>query len=128
MVPEPGWPQYFADLLTLFKPGRVDYPQPLLLAPPNFFTFRHHCGTWDFSPKHDHRLIDDLCMFTCFGYTFSVAFVILTLWPSLLLAFVRFSCHEPGPAIKKCFSLVVKQIILSIVKMQKLKFCPEAPV
>jgi len=32
-----------ADRLTIFKPGRADYPQPLLLAPPNFFTFRHHC-------------------------------------------------------------------------------------
>ena len=47
-VPEPGgqgdhWPpQYLADQLTLFKPGRADYPHPLLLAPPIFFTFRHH--------------------------------------------------------------------------------------
>ena len=35
-------PQYFADQLTLFEPGRADYPQLLLLAPPMFFTFRHH--------------------------------------------------------------------------------------
>ena len=36
-------PQYFADQLTLFEPGRADYPHLLLLAPPMFFTFRHHC-------------------------------------------------------------------------------------
>ena len=36
-------PQYFADQLTPFQPGRADYPQLLLLAPPMFFTFRHHC-------------------------------------------------------------------------------------
>jgi hypothetical protein len=32
-----------ADQLTLFQPGRADYPHLLLLAPPMFFTFRHHC-------------------------------------------------------------------------------------
>ena len=49
VVPEPGGPggplappQYFADQLTLFKPGRADFPHLLLLAPPMFFTFRHH--------------------------------------------------------------------------------------
>ena len=36
-------PQYFADRLTLFEPGRAEYPHLLLLAPPMFFTFRHHC-------------------------------------------------------------------------------------
>ena len=36
-------PQYMPDQLTLFKPGRADYPHLLLLAPPMFFTFRHHC-------------------------------------------------------------------------------------
>ena len=36
-------PQYFADKLTLFEPGRADYPHLLLLALPMFFTFRHHC-------------------------------------------------------------------------------------
>ena len=35
-------PQYLADQLTLFQPGRADYPHLLLLAPPMFFTFRHH--------------------------------------------------------------------------------------
>ena len=35
----------FADQLTLFKPGRTDYPHLLLLAPPMFFTFQHHCKT-----------------------------------------------------------------------------------
>ena len=35
-------PQYFSDQLTLFEPGRADYPHLLLLAPPMFFTFRHH--------------------------------------------------------------------------------------
>ena len=39
VVPEPGGPggplapQYFADQLTLFEPGRADYPHLLLLAP-----------------------------------------------------------------------------------------------
>ena len=39
----PWPPQYFADQLTLFEPGRADYPHLLLLAPPMFFTFRQHC-------------------------------------------------------------------------------------
>ena len=37
-------PQYLADQLTLFQPGRADYPHLFLVAPPMFFTFRHHCG------------------------------------------------------------------------------------
>ena len=45
VMPEPGGkqgaPQYLADQLTLFQPGRADYPHLLLLAPPMFFTFRH---------------------------------------------------------------------------------------
>ena len=42
----PGGPlaaQYLSDHLTLFQPGRADYPRLLLLVPPMFFTFRHHC-------------------------------------------------------------------------------------
>ena len=36
-------PQYFADQRPLFRLGRADYPQPLLLPPtPIFFTFQHH--------------------------------------------------------------------------------------
>ena len=49
VMPEPGGPggplappQYFADQLTLFEPGRADHPHLLLLAPPKFFTFRQH--------------------------------------------------------------------------------------
>ena len=47
VVPEPGGhcpppPQYLADQLTLFQSGRADYPNLLPLAPPMFFTFRHH--------------------------------------------------------------------------------------
>ena len=38
-----GGGKYLADQLTLFQPGRRDYPHLLLLAPPIFFTFRHHC-------------------------------------------------------------------------------------
>ena len=38
VVPEPGGPQYFADELTLFEPGRADYPHLLLLAPPQYFS------------------------------------------------------------------------------------------
>ena len=34
--------QYLSDQLTLFEPGRADYPHLLLLAPQMFFTFRHH--------------------------------------------------------------------------------------
>ena len=38
VMPEPGGPggppQYLADQLTLFQPGRADYPHLLLLAPP----------------------------------------------------------------------------------------------
>ena len=37
-------PQYLADQLTLFKPGRADYPHLLLLAPSKFFTFRGITG------------------------------------------------------------------------------------
>ena len=32
-----------ANKLTLCHSGRADYPHLLLLAPPMFFTFRHHC-------------------------------------------------------------------------------------
>ena len=35
-------PQYLADQLTLFQTGRADYSHLILLAPPMFFTFRHH--------------------------------------------------------------------------------------
>ena len=36
-------PQYLADQLTLFQPGVGRLCPPLPLAPPKFFTFRHHC-------------------------------------------------------------------------------------
>ena len=42
VMPELGGPggplasQYLADQLTLFQPGRADYPHLLLLAPQNF--------------------------------------------------------------------------------------------
>ena len=36
-------PQFFADQLTLFQPRGADSAHPLLPAPPNFITFRHHC-------------------------------------------------------------------------------------
>ena len=36
-------PQYLADQLTLFQPGEDRLCPPLTLAPPKFFTFRHHC-------------------------------------------------------------------------------------
>ena len=39
---EPLAPQYLADQLTLFKPGVGRLCPPLPLAPPKFFTFRHH--------------------------------------------------------------------------------------
>ena len=50
-------PQYLADQLTLFQTGRTDYPHLLLLAPPMFFTFRHH---WVSSPFFSD-LIKDFC-------------------------------------------------------------------
>ena len=37
-----------ADQLTLFQPGRADSTQPLLLALPIFFTFRHPCVILNF--------------------------------------------------------------------------------
>ena len=37
-------PQYLADQLTLFLPEGADSAQPLPLAPPNIFIFRHHCS------------------------------------------------------------------------------------
>ena len=37
-------PQYLADQLTLFQPGVGRLCPPLPLAPPKFFTFRHHCS------------------------------------------------------------------------------------
>ena len=49
LMPEPGGPggplapQYLADRSTLFQLGRADYPHLLLLVPPMFFPFRHHC-------------------------------------------------------------------------------------
>ena len=44
VMPEPcPPPQYFANQLTLFETGRAECPPLLLLAPPMFFTFRHHC-------------------------------------------------------------------------------------
>jgi hypothetical protein len=33
--------EFLADQLNLFQPGGTDFAHPLLLAPPNFFTFRH---------------------------------------------------------------------------------------
>ena len=39
----PPSPPYFSDQLTLFQPGRADYPHLLLLAPQKFFIFRHQC-------------------------------------------------------------------------------------
>ena len=40
-----GWLHWYlhflAGQLTLFQPGRADYPHLLLLAPPMFFTFQH---------------------------------------------------------------------------------------
>ena len=36
-----GGQGYLAEQLTLFQPGRADYPHLLLLEPPMFFTFRH---------------------------------------------------------------------------------------
>ena len=66
-----GPSQFLADQLTLFQPGRADYPHLLLLAPPMFFTFRHHCiGTimefWSFEATYRHgaKEIDELVNFT----------------------------------------------------------------
>ena len=49
-------PQYLGDQLTLFLPGRADYPHLLQLAPPIFFTFPHHCiYVRDFHKRHRRR-------------------------------------------------------------------------
>ena len=37
----PGVPVTPPDLFTLFQLGETEFAYPLLLAPPNFFTFRH---------------------------------------------------------------------------------------
>ena len=50
-------PQYLADQLTLFQPGRADYPHLLLLAPPMFFTFRHHW--FHINPLIDKSIFDE---------------------------------------------------------------------
>ena len=52
-------PQYLVDQLTLFQPGRGDFPHLLLLAPPMFFTFRHH---W-FSISATYNRLCDLSQF-----------------------------------------------------------------
>ena len=49
-------PQYLADQLTLFQRGRANYPRLLLLAPPIFFTFRHHCKSMNLSQKKIIRM------------------------------------------------------------------------
>ena len=63
-MPKPGGPggplasppQYLADHLTLFQPG-ADYPHLLVLAPPMFFTFRHHCyHIWQSFNQFSRRL------------------------------------------------------------------------
>ena len=41
-----GPPQYLADNLTLFQPWGADSAHSLLVAPPMFFTFRHHWLYW----------------------------------------------------------------------------------
>ena len=45
-------PQYLADQLTLFQPWGADSAHPLLVAPPMFFTFRHHCELTQ-GPNHE---------------------------------------------------------------------------
>ena len=49
VMPEPWGPggplpptQYLADQLTLFQPGEGRFAPQLIMAPPIFFTFRHH--------------------------------------------------------------------------------------
>ena len=37
-------PHFFADQLTLSRPGGAHYPHPVLLAPPDFQTLRHACA------------------------------------------------------------------------------------
>ena len=53
-------PQYLADQLTLFQQGRADYPLLIPLAPPMFFTFRHHCLV----PKYNYIV----CMLADSGF------------------------------------------------------------
>ena len=51
-MPEPGGQggllaaQYLVGQLTLLQLGGADSAQPLLLEPPNLFTFRHHCNVY----------------------------------------------------------------------------------
>ena len=63
VMPEPGgpggpWPhQYLADQLTLFEPGRADYPPLLLLAPPNVFHLPASLNVVLFRGAPDARVI-----------------------------------------------------------------------
>ena len=52
-INDAGTGGHWPDHLTLFQPGREDYPHLILLAPLKFFTFRHH---W----KYITKKIDDL--------------------------------------------------------------------
>ena len=41
-----GTPQIFADQLTLSQPRGADYAHQIILAPPDFKTFRRPCNVW----------------------------------------------------------------------------------
>ena len=58
-------PQYLADKLTLFQPGRADYPHLLLLAPPMFFTFRHHWKIIKIKEKTNNKNLRSETLKTC---------------------------------------------------------------
>ena len=54
-------PQYLSDQLTLFGPGRADYPHLLLLAPPKVFTFRQHWEVNSLTLHNLHYIVLALC-------------------------------------------------------------------
>ena len=71
-------PQYLADQLTICQPWRANYPHLSLLAPPMFFTFRHHCSYY-----YEHPWI--------YG---------AATWTNLLM-FIKFSGGTTSPLVPK---------------------------
>ena len=86
-------PQYLADQLTLFRPWGADSAHPLLVAPPIFFTFRHHwysqllnSKTKSGTSSHYHQNNVEKNQNTC------------------LYVFAVFAKHECNPILYKLFS------------------------
>ena len=65
--------------LTLFQPGRADYPHLLLLTPSKFFTFLHHCLMLTTS-FHEKRILNsEFYWFHRFDY-FRSEVLFISIW------------------------------------------------